>query len=181
MKPPSALDIKGLKKYQLTQTLRPGEKKRRIFVNEKMEEIAREQASLSKADVVKEANKAWLIEKANGMEGDFKDITASLVEAAKKNGKLNLKKNTISNSLERISSIKKALERTDRSSQDQAYYKSQLVKAMDALRKITALRMGELNNMLRGTNNKDSETNQPANNKDNSETNQPDDDDVIIL
>ena len=153
LRAPSALDVKGIKKFICPISLKPGEKRRREFLNLKMEEIANKNPSSSKKIIIDEANKCWILKKADDFTNDFGGVSAALVMAAKKNGKLNLKKNTISNSLERISSLKTQLEKSN--NVDKSYYASQLRKAMDALRKITSLRMHELNKILMQKNNDD--------------------------
>ena len=152
LKPPNSLVIKNIKPYDTSSpSLKPGEKRRREFLNTKMEEIARKKPKLSKSLIMQEANKCWVLEKAEKIDDKFSKITVALVESAKKKGKLNLKKDTVSNSVQRIKCFKNHV-LTAQDPADVKYYEAQLKKSLDALRKLTSLRVKDIKLILDGDN-----------------------------
>ena len=153
LKSPDYCTIKGIKRMNTDiPTLRPGEKKRREFMNQKIEEIAKKNPTKRKSDIRKMAEQAWLVKKADSCEIEFGAITAKIVAEAKKKGKLSLKKETISNTLKTIQKYKCKLADEENADADKKFYSSRLKKAMDCLRNTTALKKSEIDNILSAKN-----------------------------
>ena len=146
---PSPSQTKGIEMYDINPNLLPGEKRRRQFLNSKFDSLCKKYPSSTKKQIRSEANKLWNLEKANQMEGEFKDVTDSLVKAAKEKGHLQLKKSTISNNLKRIAEAKSNMEMA-KDNITSKFYETELKKANEALRRNSNLRRSEIDNILKG-------------------------------